>query len=73
MAIIYIIFVLKSIYETNNNLFPVVVCDFKIQSSADPTMNADLGCMLFAVIEVNIEYVTWLALTSEIGSFLENG
>ena len=28
----------------------MVVCDFKTPSSADPTMNADLGCMLFAAI-----------------------
>ena len=54
LATIYIVFVLKFIYEAKNNLFPVVVCDFKIPSSADPTMNADLGRMLFAVIEVNI-------------------
>ena len=50
----YNFFVLKFIYEANNNLFPVVVCDFKAPSSANPTMNMDLGCMLFAAIEVNI-------------------
>jgi len=54
MAIIYNVFVLKFICEANNNLFPVVVCDFKIPISADPTINADLGCMLFAAIEVNV-------------------
>ena len=53
LAIIYIAFVLKFIYEANNNLFPVVVCDFTTQSSADSAMNVDLGCMLFAAIEVN--------------------
>ena len=54
LAATYIVFVLKFIYEANNNLFPVVVCDFKIPSSADPTMDPDLGCMLFAAIEVNM-------------------
>ena len=54
LATIYSVFILKSIYEANNNLPPVVVCDFKTPSSADPTMNADLTCMLFAAIEVNI-------------------
>ena len=54
LATIYIVFVLKFIYEANNNLFPVVVCDFKTPSSADPTMNTDLDCMLFAAIEVKI-------------------
>ena len=47
------VFVLKVIYEVNNNLFPVAACDVETQSSADPTMNADLVC-LFAAIEVNI-------------------
>ena len=50
----YIVFALKFIYEASNNLFPVVVCDFKTPSSADPTMNVGLDCMLFAAIEVNI-------------------
>ena len=54
LAIIYIAFVLKFMHEANINLFSVVVCDFKIPSSAGPTMNADLGCMLFAANEVNI-------------------
>ena len=53
LATIYIVFVLKFIYEANNNLFPVVVCDFKTSSSANSTMNADLACMLFGTIEVN--------------------
>ena len=53
LATIYIVFVLKFIYEANNNLFPVVVCDSKTTSSADPTVNVDLGCLLFAAIEVN--------------------
>ena len=53
LATIYMASVLKYIYEVNNNLFPVVACDVKTQSSADPTMNADLGCPLFAAIEVN--------------------
>ena len=47
-------FCLKFIYEANNKLLSMVVSEFKIPSSADPTMNADLGCMLFAAIEVNI-------------------
>ena len=54
LATLYIIFVLKFIYEANNNLFLLVVCDFKTPSSADPTMNTDLDCMLFAAIEVKI-------------------
>ena len=54
LTIIYIVFVLQSIYEANNNLFPVVVCDFRILSSADPTVNADIDCMFFAAIKVNI-------------------
>ena len=54
LAIIYIVFVLKFVYEANNNVFLVVVCDFKIPSSSDPTMSADIGCMLFAAIEINI-------------------
>ena len=41
LATFYIVFALKFIYEASNNLFPVVVCDFKTPSSADPTMNAD--------------------------------
>ena len=53
LATIYIVFVLKFIYEVNNNLFPVVARDVKTQSSADPTMNAHLGSLLFAAIEVN--------------------
>ena len=75
LATIYVLFVLKFIYEANDNLFPVVFCDFKTPSSADPTMNEDLSCMLFAAIEVNINYATLLALTSEIVSDLlsENG
>ena len=52
---IYIVFVLKFVYEVNNNLFPMVVCYVKTQSSADPTMNAELDCMQCAVIEVNIQ------------------
>ena len=54
LATIYIVFALEYLYEANNNLFPVVVCDFKTPSSAGSTMNADLACMLFAAIEVNI-------------------
>ena len=54
LAPIYIVFVLKFIYEANNNISPVVLCDFTTPSSADATMNADLGCMLFAAIEENI-------------------
>ena len=54
MAPNYIVIVLKFICKANSNLFPVVVCDFKTPSSADPTMNVDLGCLLFAAIEVNI-------------------
>ena len=54
LATIYIAIISKSLYEANNNLFPVVVCDFKTPSSADATINADLGCMLFVVIDVNI-------------------
>ena len=48
MAIIYIVFALQYIYEANNNLFSVVVCDFKTPSSADPAMTADSGlcCLL---------------------------
>ena len=53
LATINIVFVLKFIYEASNNLFPAVVCDFKTPSSADPTVNADLGFLLFADIEVN--------------------
>ena len=53
LGTIYIAFVVQFIYEVNNNLFPVVACDVKTQSSADPTMNADSGCLLFAIIEVN--------------------
>ena len=53
LAKIYIVFVIKFIYEVNNNFFPVVACDVKTQSSANETMNADLGCLLFAAIEVN--------------------
>ena len=53
LATIYIVFVLKFIYEVNINLFPVIASDVKTQSSADPTINADLGCLLFAIIEVN--------------------
>ena len=53
IATIYIASVLKFIYEVNNNLFPVVACDVKTQSSVDPAMNADLSCLLFAAIEVN--------------------
>ena len=63
LATIYIAFVLRFINQADNNLFPVVVCDFKTRSSADQTMNAGLGYMLFTAIEVNI-YVTLLALTS---------
>ena len=37
LATIYIVFVLKFIYEASNNLFPVVVCDFKTPNSADQT------------------------------------
>ena len=48
----------------------MAVCDFKSPSSTDQAMNADLGCMLFAAIEVNIKHVTLLALPSEIGSDL---
>ena len=54
LATIYIVFVLKFIYEANNNLFLLVICDFKAPSSGDPTMNTDLACMLFAAIEVKI-------------------
>ena len=54
LATIYIVFVLKFLYEANNNLLPVAVCDFKTPNSADQTMNEDLGCMLFATIEVNV-------------------
>ena len=54
LATNFIVFVIKFIYEASNNLFPVVFCDFKTPSSADQTMNADLGCMLFAAIEINI-------------------
>ena len=53
LAIIYIAFVLKFIYKVNNNIFRVVACVVKTQSSADPTMNPDLGCLLFTAIEVN--------------------
>ena len=53
LDVTYIIFVLKFIYKVNNNLFPVVACDVKTQSSTDPTMNGNLGCLLFAAIEVN--------------------
>ena len=53
LATIYIVFALTFICEASNNLFPVVVCDFKTSRSADPTMNANLCCMLFAAIEVN--------------------
>ena len=53
-VVVYIAFVSKKfIYEVSNNLFPLLACDVTIQSSADPTMNADLGCLLFAAIEVN--------------------
>ena len=51
---IYIAFVLKFIDEVNNNFFPVVACYVKTQSSADPTMNADLACMMLAAIDVNL-------------------
>jgi len=54
LATIYIDFVLKFIYEVDNNLFPVIACDFTTQISADQTMNAELGCMLFVAIEVNL-------------------
>ena len=54
LASVYIVFVLKFTYEAKNNLFPVVVCDFKTPSSAGSTMNEDVACMLFAAIEVNI-------------------
>ena len=54
LATVCVAFVLKFLYEVNNNLFPLVVCDLKTPSSADPTVNADLGCVLFATIEENI-------------------
>ena len=47
LATIYIAFALKFIYEVNNNLFPVVACDVKTQSSADP--NYECGFRLSAV------------------------
>ena len=42
LATIYIVFVLKFIYEDNNNLFPVVVCDFNTPSSAESVL---LSCI----------------------------
>ena len=54
LATIYIVVVLKFIYEANNNLFPLVICEFNALSSGDLTMNTDIDCMLFAAIEVKI-------------------
>ena len=73
LAIIYIFFVFKVIYEVNNNLFLVVVRDLKIPSLATPTMNVDLGCHMCHI--VSLKYVTLLVLTSEAGSdlFIDNG
>ena len=45
----YIVFLLKFIYEVNNNLFPMVACSVKTQSSEDPTMNAELIIIIIII------------------------